>query len=471
MYNKQPDLQSFSFLLFENDPSSLHTIEYGLKGFGAQVYTAKKYEDAMSILSRVRIHVIVASLNLVDEKCITMIKDYKSLYPDSLFYLLLEEDYDSVETSMDSVRFVVDDYIRKPLDLIRFAMMVETTIGRPGTESTSLSLINPLIKKVKPYFLFRSPVMQHVLSNLPEISVSDQPVLISGETGTGKEIVARAVHVLSKRANGPFIPVNCGAIPESLIEGELFGHEKGAFTGAIKTRKGKFESADKGTLFLDEIGDMPVNLQVRLLRVLEEGKVYRVGGETHIPVNVRIIAATRIDIEKAVSNRLFREDLYYRLNVLRINLPPLRERVEDISLLSLYFLERAFGEMGRTPPYPTISSETIYLLEHHPWKGNIRELRNIMTRIATLLPIDTRQIFPFHILPHLKDEIKPYIQPTPAKDTTGIYIPVDTKLRQVEDLLIKETLRHTNGNRTKAAYLLGISLRTLRRKLNKTTIS
>ncbi|HDH05005.1 MAG TPA: sigma-54-dependent Fis family transcriptional regulator, partial [Nitrospirae bacterium] len=251
------------------------------------------------------------------------------------------------------------------------------------------------------------------------------------------------------------------------IEGELFGHEKGAFTGAVRVRKGKFEIAGNGTLFLDEIGDMPLNLQVRLLRVLEEGNIYRIGAEKPLPVNVRVITASNADLKKAVEDGLFRNDLYYRLNVLRIHLPPLRERIEDIPLLAVHFLERAFAELGRPMPYPSLSSETIYVLEHCPWKGNVRELRNLMTRVATLLPQDTRHIFPFHILPYI-DETDTVI-PQAAEETgnKGIFIPVGTRMSDAEEMLINETLRHTNGNKTQAAKLLGISLRNLRRKLNK----
>ena len=305
------------------------------------------------------------------------------------------------------------------------------------------------------------------LSNLPQIAASDQTVLISGETGTGKELVARAIHMLSSRAGGPFVPINCGAIPESLIESELFGHEKGAFTGAFKGRKGKFETAHNGILFLDEIGDMPLILQIRLLRVLEDKEVYRIGSDKRISVNVRVITATHMDLESAVRNGLFREDLYYRLNVLRIHLPPLRDRVDDIPILALHFLERAFDEMGRAKPYPVFSPETIHLLQQYPWKGNVRELRNVMTRVATLLPPDTKRVFPIHIISHLGENSKIESGLEPVQISSGIFIRKGTTIDKAEDMLIDEALKQTGGNRTKAARLLGISLRTLRRKLNK----
>ena len=465
--NKTPDLKGLDILVFENDYPSLTQIAGDLKGIGANVYTAETFGKAVGILHQTHIEVIIAALDLVDEQCIEMIKEYKALHQEALFYVLAGQEYDSVESSQEAVRLVVDDYIKKPLDIVRFAGMVETSTGRPEAAGTSLTVLDPLVAKVKPYFIFRSPVMRRTLYHLPQIAASEQAVLITGETGTGKELIARAIHVLSRRSSGPFIPVNCGAIPESLIEGELFGHEKGAFTGAVSSRKGKFEMADKGTLFLDEIGDMPLNLQVRLLRVLEEGSVYRVGGEAPIHSNVRVIAASNVDLQMAVADGLFRDDLYYRLNVLRLNLPPLRERVEDIPLLAVHFLERAFAEMGWQGTYPSLSQETIYLLEHYPWKGNVRELRNIMTRVATLLPKNTGRIFPFHILPHIDEasQVAAKTDDGPVKE--GTFIPAGTKLSDVEEMLINETLRLTSGNKTKAAALLGISLRNLRRKLNK----
>lgn len=465
--NKKPSLKGLSVLVLEKDDSSLNAIESSLKDLGADVHSALNFNIAANILSKIPASVIVADLDMVDEQCIEMIKEYKSDNPETLFYVLADPEYDSVESSQESVRLIVDDYIKKPLDAVRFASMVETSMGRSDTVSKSLTIIDPIIEKVKPYFLLRSPLMKQALRHIPQISASKQTVLITGETGTGKELVARVVHVLSRNSSGPFVPINCGAVPESLIEGELFGHEKGAFTGAIRTRKGKFETADNGTLFLDEIGDMPLNLQVRLLRVIEEGSVYRIGGEAPIPINVRVIAASNTDLLKAVNDGLFREDLYYRLSVLRIHLPPLKERIEDIPLLAVHFLERAFAEMGWQAPHPSLSSESIYKLEQYPWKGNVRELRNVMTRIATLLPENTKRIFPFHVLPHLDEDSQLKYGTDKESVNKGVFIPVGADLKSVEELLIRETLDYTNGNKTKAASLLGVSLRNLRRKLNK----
>jgi DNA-binding NtrC family response regulator len=461
------NLKGLAVLVIDDEIAALDSMEESLHGEGAQVSRAQNIKQALDLLQNNAIDIIIAALDLVNEQCIEMIKDYKLRYPSCLFYVLTDQDYESVETSQESVRYIVDDYIKKPLDIERFVVMVETSMGRTIAGSTSLTVVDPLVAKVKPYFLFRSPVMRRALTHLPQISSSEQTVLITGETGSGKEIVARGIHVLSRRSSGPFVPINCGAIPESLIEGELFGHEKGAFTGAIKTRKGKFETADNGTLFLDEISEMPLTLQVRLLRVLEDGIIYRVGGEEPLDIDVRVIAASNVDLQKAVKDGLFREDLYYRINVLRINLPPLRERIEDIPLLAVHFLERAFVEMGWEPPFPSLSAETIYVLEQYKWKGNVRELRNIMTRIATLLPQNTKRIFPHHILPHIEDAGRAKASEHYESAQEGVYIPPGTPMKKVEDIMIKQALKQTNGNKTKAADLLGISLRNLRRKINK----
>jgi len=460
-----PDLSGSVFLVLDTSKASLDSIQKLLASGGAKVHLADRVPRAVEILSSGQpIDVILASIDLIDEGLIKAINQLKARYPRAGFYVLTEEDYRSVDTSHEPARSVVDGYIKKPVDAGCLAELIRS--GDKGG-CTSLTVVDPLVERFKPYLLFRSPVMKRSLAHLPQIARSEETVLITGETGTGKEIVARAIHVMSRRSAGPFVPINCGAIPEGLIEGELFGHEKGAFTGATKTKKGKFETADHGTLFLDEIGEMPLNLQVRLLRVLEDRRVYRVGGETPISVDVRVIAASNVDLQKAVEDRLFRRDLYYRLNILRIHLPPLRERREDISLLAVHFLERTFSEMKWPRPFPTLSPDSIRLLESRPWKGNVRELRNVMTRVAVLLPKGTEVIQPSHILPHL--ELVEADAPLPHRESEGVFIPLGTSIKEVEDILIRETLRYTNGNKSRASSILGISTRTLRRRLRNRT--
>lgn len=461
---KEPDLSGLSVLIVDRTPLSLKKMENVLSKFGAFVFTTMTLNESIRIISEHEIHAVLACLDLDGERGIDLLEPYKSIHPDGLFYVVAE--YPSFESAIESAKRGVDDYFKKPVDIRRFALKVEGYFKRYPGDHTSLVPIDPLSTQLKPFFLFRSPAMRLALAMLPKIAASDQTVLISGETGTGKEMVARALHVLSPRVNGPFVAVNTGAIPEGLIEGELFGHEKGSFTGAQARRKGKFELAHDGTLFLDEIGDMPLQYQIRLLRALEDGYIYRVGGEQPVQVNVRIIAASRRNLEDSVEAGLFRDDLYYRLNVLHIHLPPLRDRKEDISYLSLHFLERAFDQINRPLPYPNLATETIILLEQLPWKGNVRQLRNLMTRIATLLPDDARQVLPIHVIPHLK-EGKQFPIKLSSHHNDGILIPYGTPLKNAEDMIIHETLKQTKGNRTKAASILGIGIRTLRRKLNK----
>ncbi|MBF0486991.1 MAG: sigma-54-dependent Fis family transcriptional regulator [Nitrospirae bacterium] len=456
-----PELSGLTLLIAGGGPDAFTAVEEAFKGCGGAVFRVDVPEDALRFVAHRAIDVVLADAALFDTKTQELID---SLAQKAVVYLATDS---SKGDGSEIFTPGVEDYIGKQIDPQRFIQMVGARLVKHQGGSTALTVTDPLINKLRPYFLFRSPAMREALENLPAIAASNQTVLISGETGTGKEIVARAIHVLSKRAGGPFMAVNCGAIPEGLIEGELFGHEKGAFTGAAKTRKGKFEAASNGTLFLDEIGDMPLLLQVRLLRVLEERHIYRVGGERPVPINVRVIAATRIGLKQAVADGLFREDLYYRLNILRIHLPPLWQRVEDIAYLAFHFLGRAFAEMGIHPPYPHLSPASIDLIEGLPWKGNVRELRNVMTRVATVLPHDTKQVLPIHLTPHLEDaELRPCILENHFNGD-AIYIPIGTPLPEAEDIIIRETLKRTGNNRTQTAKVLKIGLRTLRRKLSE----
>jgi DNA-binding NtrC family response regulator len=453
---KTPDISGTAVVLLDADPDSARELKEALAGFGGRVYSVKDEPEASGLFTHKRINALLVDINLLGEGSEDFIREYKSANPGGMLFLMLEPG--TTVTAPEPSGLLVDDYLQKPVDAVRLARVLETGA------STALEAADPLMNRVRPYFRFRSAAMRLALADLPRIAASHQTVLITGETGTGKEIISRAIHVMSPRSSGPFVAVNCGAIPESLIEGELFGHEKGAFTGADRMRRGKFEIAGGGTMLLDEIAEMPVHLQARLLRVLEEGQIYRVGGESPVSIDVRVIAATNRDLREAVKEGLFREDLYYRLNVLRMALPPLSERTEDISFLAVHFMERALAEMGMRPPYPTLSTAAINLLEGLPWKGNVRELRNVMTRVATLLPRSASKVLPMHVTPHVEDRGTYAFKPC---DEEGTFIPAGTPMGEAEKMLIHSALEQTGGNRTKAAKLLGIGLRTLRRKLNK----
>ena len=460
-HQKKYDIEGVSLLIVDHNPSDLRSLSSEFANFGLKIYLATSVARAREIITEKQIHVVLAEYDLGEGKGLDLLEDYKKVQPEGLFFLIADKP--TVASALKSIKSGATDYLEKPVDIQNIAEKIEESLQ---ARSTHLTTVDPLIENLHPHFLFRSSIMRNTLAILPRVAATMQSILITGETGTGKEIISRVIHSSSPLANGPFVAVNCGAIPEGLIEGELFGHEKGAFTGAVSTRKGKFELAQNGTLLLDEIGEMPLAMQVRLLRVLEEGAIYRVGGEKPIPVRVRILAATRVNLEESVKNGLFREDLYYRLNVFRLHLPQLKERLEDIPLFAWSFLSRAFDESNRKKPYPYLAPETIQLLKNQIWKGNVRELRNVMTRIAILLPDDAKVILPMHVLPHLSTEFISKADILDEEKQAGIFVPIGTTMEDAESKLIQATLESTGGNRTHAAKKLGIGLRTLRRKLN-----
>lgn len=486
--NILPDLNGVFLLIADQDSSNLRNLKRYLSGLGAIVHLAGTMTNAKMLISNKLVHAVLMDAQFDGKNGVELNRIYKSISPRGLFFIM--SDRLPTDPVVDAEELQIDGFYPKPVQIETFARDLRQRIQ---IDTSSISKLDPLTEMLRPYLIFRSPVMRRGLMILPKVAASSHSVLVTGETGTGKEMVARAIHGLSPFANGPFVAVNCGAIPESLIEGELFGHEKGSFTGAQTQHRGKFELARNGTLFLDEIGEMPLALQARLLRVLEEKQFYRVGGEKPIKTSLRIVAATQVHLEKSVDDRLFREDLYYRLNVLRIHLPALRERVEDVPLLAWFFLERAFAELARRKPYPTLSSELIQILVEQPWRGNVRELKNLMTRLAVLLPNNVQQVVPDHLAIYFPEKMMSHgseYQPStfhpepepgfnnlvgddnvievssyPTED--GTFVPIGTTLKDAEDLLIRSTLRHTGGNRTKAAKILGIGIRTIRRKINE----
>ncbi len=376
------------------------------------------------------------------------------------------------------------EYLPKPFDLPELL----ETVDRALTErerGPSLVPDEPLEDDSLP-LIGRSPAMQTVYRAIARLTSTDLSVLINGESGTGKELVARALHDFSKRRGGPFVAINMAAIPRDLIESELFGHEKGAFTGAAARYAGRFEQAQNGTLFLDEIGDMPIEAQTRLLRVLQEGEYTTVGGRTPIRTDVRIISATHRDLRQLATQGLFREDLFYRLNVVPIRLPPLRERREDIPDLALHFLKQA-SEQGTESK--TLTPAALQVLQRHAWPGNIRELENLVQRLSALIPQDTIDVNDVEteladsspvrqdgqvpaegeslsegVERHLKRYFASHGGALPAN---GLY---DRILREVERPLLSITLSATNGNQVRAAELLGLNRNTLRKKIRELEI-
>jgi len=473
------ELSGQVFLVIDPDSGELRHVKSLLEKMGAKVHLAHGLEDALGILSVERVQIVLYAYDLPFSGA-ELKENYQAIHRPVKFFALSSTPVSRLEPG-------VDGWLLKPLEAP--ALLSSLGVGALQNESLTVSTLDPLTQLLRPHLIFRSQAMKNRLSQLPQMAVSNHGILISGETGTGKEVVAQTIHHLSQFKGGPFIGINCGAIPESLIEGELFGHEKGAFTGANATHKGKFELAEGGTLFLDEIGEMPLLLQARLLRVLEERELYRVGGEKAITINVRILAATRVDLRQAVQDGLFREDLYYRLNILPIQLPALRERVEDIPLLAWHFLERAFSESIRPKPFPSLTDHSINLLQQQPWEGNVRELRNLMTRLAVLLPANITYIEPKHLAGHMESftlGTTSVLEPK-SEDSTGtkvievdsletnltnlgkpgIFIPYPVTMKEAQNRIINMALEKNQGNKTNTAKVLGVSIRTLRRRTNE----
>jgi two-component system nitrogen regulation response regulator GlnG len=386
--------------------------------------------------------------------------------------------YGTLQVAVEAMKLGAYDYIGKPFDMDEVLLVVEKALEAQAL----VREVARLRQSVEEPFdlggiVGGSPAMQQIFKAVGKVAGTDLTVLLRGESGTGKELIARAVHENSRRKGRPFVPVNCAAIPRELLESELFGHEKGAFTGAISARRGRFEQAEGGTIFLDEVGDMDLSLQTKLLRVLQERRIERLGGEGSIPVDVRIVAATNQDLESAVARRAVREDLFYRLNVVTIHLPPLRDRREDIPALVTHFLS-VFGQEQRTPP-KMVSPEAMEALLAFGWPGNVRELENVVKRASALAT--TSLILPDHLpdtlrLPAEAQEAgsRPDTFPTEwiRGELARLQGRMDGRLHDhfvasLERPLLELILRRAGGNQVKAADLLGINRNTLRKRIKE----
>jgi DNA-binding NtrC family response regulator len=399
--------------------------------------------------------------------------------------------FGTVQTAVEAMRIGAFDYVTKPFNLEELGIVIEKALSVAKLRKENVMLRMQLKKKYDFKGLIGdSPAMREVFGLIEKIANTDSTVLISGESGTGKELVAKTIHFNNTdRAQGPFVPINCAAIPKDLLESELFGHEKGAFTGAINTRIGRFELAQGGTLFLDEVGELDPSLQAKLLRAVQEREFERVGGVKIIKINVRILAASNKDLEKAVRDGAFREDLYYRLNVIPLHLPPLRRRTEDIALLVDNFIHE-FSKRRKREPFG-FSPDAMACLLHYRWPGNVRELENLIERLSILVPapVVTVSDLPEKLhqlsLPSITDvptatEMRPSLPPTappdaPAAAKFGITIPdAGINLNDVVDTmernLILRALERTGGIRSKAATLLGLNRTTLLEKMKKMSI-
>jgi two-component system NtrC family response regulator len=381
----------------------------------------------------------------------TFIKKSLELYPDLAIVVMTA--YGTVESAVEAMKAGAFDYLLKPVDLDHIELILSKIKEKQRLIAENRYLKRKLEQvEIPSGIIGRSRAIESVLADVNRVAQSDATVLIRGESGTGKELVANAIHRASPRAKGPFLAVNCASLPETLLESELFGHERGAFTGAVARKLGRFELADKGTIFLDEIGDISPAMQVKLLRVLESRTIQRLGGGKDINVDIRILAATNRDLESKMQNGEFREDLFYRLNVIPLTIPPLRERREDILPLTEYFIEKYSQKNNK--PIKGITAEAKDLLLNHSWPGNVRELENLIERAIVLAPGDVIDL----------NDLDPFISQRGSISDRGFD---NMNLEHIEKLAIIEALKRTEGSLSKAAELLGIHRNSIRLKIKK----
>ncbi|MBC8042167.1 MAG: sigma-54-dependent Fis family transcriptional regulator [Rhizobacter sp.] len=420
-----------------------------------QVFVAENGKDALRILADEEIDLVITDLKMPDMDGVKLLRDIKK--SDSKIVVVIMTAYATVDTAVEAMKQGAYDYIQKPFRMGEIKKIVAKALENRSLLIENAKLRLQLTSKYLPkHIVGFSPLFKEIMETAEQVAPSKATVLILGESGTGKEVIARAIHEMSQRKEKPFVKINCGALPEALLESELFGYEKGAFTNAVKQKRGRFEIANGGTIFLDEIGDMPTHLQVKLLRVLQDGEFERLGGEETLKVDVRVIAATNKDIEDEIEEGRFREDLYYRLNVIKLKLPPLRYRQDDVIALAQHFTEKF--AMLNSKMIRAVSPEAIRLLEGHSWRGNVRELENVIERAVVLCNGETIQ----------KEHLPDYI--TGQDSSKVISFRLGVTLEEVEDVMIARTLESTGGGKEEAAKILGIGVATLYRKLKDSEI-
>jgi two-component system response regulator AtoC len=444
-------MRTATILIAEDERTARTSLAELLKSEGFRVLTAENGTEALSLLLTQEPEAAILDIRMPGMDGLTVLRRAREGGSDSALIVMTAQGDSG--TAIDAMKLGAFDYVSKPLDFEALLMQVERAIEqrRLAREIKAAPIAGP-VPAVSKTMVGHSPAMQHVYKLIGQVATSDATVLVRGESGTGKELVVNAIHHNSARARGPLIKANCAAIPETLLESELFGHEKGAFTNAMYRRIGRFEEANKGTLFLDEIGEMAPALQSKLLRVLQERIVERLGSNTPIPVDIRLVTATSRDLERAVNEGSFREDLYYRLNVVMIPLPPLRDRRQDIPALVQYFLNRSGSRASITAP-------ALAMLCDHHWPGNVRELENVMERTLVLARSGVIT----------EDEIQLRTRPEPADSKWPDRAPLEkglkTNVAALERALIERALRQAQGNKTRAAEILGIHRRLLYEKL------
>ncbi len=444
-------------MVIDDEPLMRITIQDALEAEGYEVSIAETGQKGLSLFRKNTADILITDLKLPDMDGLHLLKEVKRMNPETQVIMITA--YGSIDSAVTAMKEGASDYLTKPFSMDELLLILKRLLRIKQLEVENIRLK----EKVEERFgleglIGKSPQMQKIYDLIETVSQTDTTVLIQGESGTGKEMVANAIHIKSLRKNGPFIKVNCSALPETLLESELFGHEKGAFTGAMRQRKGRFELAHEGTLFLDEIGEVSPVVQVKLLRVLQERQFERVGGSETISVDVRLICATQKDLKEEIKKGTFREDLYYRLNVVPIFIPPLRERREDILLLAEHFMNKYSKKMGKE--IYGISEEAKNLLLKYPFPGNIRELENMIERAIALMkgkhiqPEDLpEELWGQRVL--IQELCKKIQDPKPLSQAVNLF----------EKEYIQKVLERTKGKKGQAAEILGISRKTLWEKI------
>jgi two-component system, NtrC family, nitrogen regulation response regulator GlnG len=463
-------------LVVEDEESLRRVLQRALEDEGYWVQTVGTGDLARLALNETHFDVSLVDIKLPDADGLALLKEVKDTGVDTAIIVMTAQN--TMRNAIGAMKNGAFDYITKPFDLDEVLVLVKRAMDSRKLTRDFRELKEEVKKRFEPgvNIIGTSSNMQKVYKTIGQVVDTQATILIQGESGTGKELVAKTIHYNSPRWNQPFVAINCAAIPRDLLESELFGHEKGSFTGALDRRIGKFELAEGGTLFLDEVGDIPLELQTKLLRVLQDREYSRIGGREGLKADVRILAATNQDLERTVKEKRFREDLYFRLKVIPVYLPPLRERRGDIPLLISYFIEKINREMGIQ--ISGVSPEAQKLLEEHSWPGNVRELENTLIRAAVLssgpilFPKDftlqnkpvatTLEVDQLSLEEIIRHKLEDYFRRTEGVDVDNLYSLV---IERIERPLIELTLRKTRGNQIRAAQILGINRNTLRKKI------
>ena len=450
-----------TILIVDDEKNYLVVLEALLGPEGYEIITTDNARDALRLVRESDLDLVITDIKMPGMNGMVLLEECKKVKPE--LPVIMMTAYGTIEMAVEAMKNQAYDYITKPFQNEQLKLTVKKALDNYRLIKQNKLLSEALSDRFKfGNIIGKSKPMIEIFDSISKLAQSRASVLITGPSGTGKELIAKAIHYNSPRKDRPFISVNCGALTETLLESELFGHEKGAFTGAVAMKKGRFELSDRGTLFLDEIGDMPPPLQVKLLRVLQEMEFERVGGTRTIKVDVRVLSASNRNIKEDVANELFREDLFYRLNVMNIEVPPLRERIDDIPLLVKHFIEKYRGDEGKSKI--ELSPDVWKVLYNYSWPGNIRELENVIERAVVLNPggLISLEDLPEELAgAEVEFDVERFIPPN---------VPMSEALEQIEEKLIRRALAQCNNVQSHAAEMLGITKSLIQHKMKKYSI-